>query len=159
MTDSEGQQAYLTLFRAGTILYFSYLPAVYGLIMFSTLSSLSLCGVIVYLCLFSLQCDPPFFHSWGIYDGYHSVIYWTTHIAHHSHKISDFRRLFFFFFFFHRQINSGQYILVMMVFFFLLFQDGFIKIGCKDTHAGHNALFSLLTLQNQSLANFTQILL
>lgn len=39
--------------------------------------------------------DPPFFHSWGIYDGYHSVIYWTTHIAYHSHKISDFRRLFF----------------------------------------------------------------
>lgn len=42
--------------------------------------------------------------------------------------------------------------------FFPLFQDGFITIGCRDM-AGHNPHFSLLTLKNQSLANFAQIIL
>ena len=28
----------------------------------------------------SLQYDPPFFQSWGNYDGSHFIIYRTTHI-------------------------------------------------------------------------------
>lgn len=67
MTDIEGQQAYLTLFWADTRLLFFimplFLPAVYGLNILSlvaALSSLSLRGVIVYLCFISL-CWSDFF--------------------------------------------------------------------------------------------------
>lgn len=148
MTDNTGQQAYLTGFgehirlslfhnviisaSCWLVEYSHYLPSSSSPFFPSLPSSIPLWGYCTRLFIFFLflHDDPPFFHSWGICDGYHSVIYWTTLIAYHSHKISDFRRLFFFFF--HRQINSGQYILVMILFSFfptfLFIQDGFIKM-------------------------------
>lgn len=113
MTDNTGQQAYLTGFgehirlslfhnviisaSCWLVEYSHYLSSSSSF--FPSLpSSIPLWGYCTRLFIFFLflHDDPPFFHSWGICDGYHSVIYWTTLIAYHSHKISDFRRFFFF---------------------------------------------------------------